>query len=381
MNKSFECPHFPRCSGCSQTQHVDQPPLLNEIASFFNDHGFPDFKLHVGSITGWRTRAKLAVRGTSQIPLIGLYKAGTHEVINIPFCKVHHPKINEAVNLIKSWIRDNAIEPYNETTGSGVLRYLQLSIQLQTDKVQLVLVINSQQIDKSLTEQLEKLANPLWHSIWVNFNVRRDNVLLGNDWAHFNGDPWLWERIADTEVCFLPSSFMQGNLEAFETMVKKIKTNVSSDQRVVEYYAGVGVIGLCLAEQSKSVLCSEINRQAATYFSESKQRLSKRTQEHLTFRSGPSRDHLDSLDDCDVVIVDPPRKGVEKSLLAALNTSPNVKKLIYVSCGWEGFVKDCQALLDGGWKIEECEGYLFFPGTDQIETLIIFSRSHGSNHS
>lgn len=374
MNKSFECPHFPRCSGCSQTQHVDQPPILNEVASFFSDHGFPDFKLHVGSVTGWRNRAKLAVRGTAQIPLIGLYRAGSHDVINIPFCKVHHPKINEAVNLIKTWIRENQIAPYNETDGTGVLRYLQLTVQKKSGKVQLVLVINDKEISETLTALLQKLNDPLWHSIWINLNERRDNVLFGNEWTHFKGDPWLWESVAGTDICFHPSSFMQGNLEAFEALVQKIKEAVIPNQNVAEYYAGVGVIGLCLAEQSNKVVCSEINTQAETCFYESKKRLGKKAQESLRFKGGPSRDHLEFLKESDVVIVDPPRKGIEKQLLASLLEPNHVKKLIYVSCGWDGFKKDCHALIEGGWKIESCEGYLFFPGTDQIETLIMFAR-------
>lgn len=373
MNKSFECPHFPRCSGCTQTQGVDQPPILTEIRQFFDDLGFPNFSLNVGSITGWRTRAKLAVRGSSQIPLIGLYKAGSHDVINIPFCKVHHPKINEAVNFIKSWIRKESIEPYSEIEAKGLLRYLQLTVQRNSGKIQLVLVLNCKDLNEHLRKAIENLNTYTWHSIWINFNERRDNVIFGDQWTHFEGDPWLRETIAGTEVCFHPSSFAQGNFDAFEELVKKIQKMISSEECVAEYYAGVGVIGLSLAKQYREIKCSEINAQAEICFEESKKKLSKESQSKITFKCGPSKNQLEWLNQVHSVIVDPPRKGLETALLEALTNADHLKKLIYISCGWEGFKKDCLALTTAGWKIAESEGFLFFPGTNQVEIMTLFT--------
>lgn len=365
MNKSFECPHFPRCSGCSQTKDVDQPPILAEIQTFF-----PDFQLHVGAITGWRTRAKLAVRGTAQIPLVGLYREGTHDIINIPFCKVHHPKINDAVAFIKQWIREEGIEPYNETTFTGMLRYLQLSVEQKTGKIQLVLVAN----DPEIQNKLAKFDSPMWHSVWINVNQRRDNVVFGSEWILCKGHPWLWEKIAGAQVAYHPSSFVQANLEAFEQMVLKIQKWIQPNESVAEYYAGVGVIGLALVSQCKQVRCSEINQQAEACFQESKKRASPESQSKISFKTGASKEHLDWLQDVETVVVDPPRKGLEKAVLEALISSQKPKKLIYVSCGWPAFKRDCEALVEGGWKVKETEGYLFFPGTNQVETLTLFQR-------
>nr|GEY04829.1 hypothetical protein [Tanacetum cinerariifolium] len=63
---------------------------------------------------GWRCRAKLAIRGSSADPQIGLYEEGTHNVVDIPDCKAHHPNINAAVELLKKGIKILNIEPYDE---------------------------------------------------------------------------------------------------------------------------------------------------------------------------------------------------------------------------------------------------------------------------
>jgi tRNA/tmRNA/rRNA uracil-C5-methylase (TrmA/RlmC/RlmD family) len=73
-----------------------------------------------------------------------------------------------------------------------------------------------------------------------------------------------------------------------------------------------------------------------------------------------------------VVIVDPPRKGLEKELLNALCDNKELNNIIYVSCGWEAFKSDCLALLQAGWRLAHAEAFLFFPGSEHIEVLAVF---------
>lgn len=379
-NLKISCDHFPTCSGCVLNENVTDLALFKEVHAFFSKRGINTLTLTVDKVTQWRCRAKLAVRGSFSHPKIGLYKAGTHDVVDIPHCQVHHPSINKGVANVRNMIREAQIHPYDESTGSGELRYLQFVVERKTGKVQLALVFNADgmadpRVRKWLSA-VHKLWNSskLWHSIWLNFNLRRDNVIFNPQWHHLYGDALLWETIAGTEICFQPATFAQANLDLFEKMAMKIQEWVPTQASVTEFYAGVGVLGLTLVHQSRWVRCCELNPSARFCFEEAKDRLPEEMKAKISFYEGEAVKHQELMEDADVVLVDPPRKGLDLALLQALQATKAAKEIIYISCGWIAFQRDCDALLAAGWKIKAAKAYLFFPGSNQIELCAVFTK-------
>jgi 23S rRNA (uracil1939-C5)-methyltransferase len=375
--RQIKCSHFPLCSGCTFDTGVDRPALLAEATDYFSKKGLLDFKLQVGKFEGWRYRAKLAVRGNSKNPLIGLYKEGTHQVIDIPLCRVHHPQINRAVDAVRELIKQEEIVPYNENSHLGDLRYLQLAVERETGKVQLTLVLNCESLNRERWQPILKAfweKYDFWNSIWVNFNTSRFNTIFGKKWELVFGDLFLWDKMAETEVCFLPGSFAQANLEMFEDLLKAIQKQVNSKDVVADFYAGVGVIGLALVKKAKEVFCCEINSLAKPCFEAAQSKLSKEEQQKIQFFVGNATEFVDIAKKAHLIVVDPPRKGLDRLLLEGLKKSQGAKKLVYVSCGWSSFRRDCDELLKAGWQLCQAEAYLFFPGTDQIETLALFKK-------
>lgn len=116
----LQCPHFAECSGCSTDRQFMNTPVTVEAASFCEtqlsltartrrrsqraaaEQEPPKFEVHMGAVHGWRTHAKLAAtpKGKYGGVQIGLYKAGSHSVLPIPQCRVHHPAINEAIGIL-----------------------------------------------------------------------------------------------------------------------------------------------------------------------------------------------------------------------------------------------------------------------------------------
>lgn len=381
MNKTknlpFHCPHLNQPAGCCLDMHANPLLLFGEAKSFFESHGIT-LSLQEGNPMGWRCRAKLAVRGTAQYPLIGLFAKGSHQVIDMPQCCMHHPAINQAAEAVRQWIRDQAIAPYDESAGTGTLRYLQLAVDRATNRIQLTLVLNQDANAKTLLLPLKALweqHHGLWHSLWLNFNTRRDNVIFSGSWQLLYGEEWLWDSFCGRRVCFHPASFAQANPEMFERLLQEIQLKVPSGAHCVEFYAGVGVIGLTLVDQCQSISCIEIVPLAQQCFQEALHLLTPEQQGKLSYVCGPSSSALSRLQaPANVVIVDPPRKGLEAALLKALCVQPNIHTLVYVSCGWPSFVSDSQQLLAAGWRITSASAYLFFPGTNHLETLAVFQR-------
>lgn len=425
---------------------LDKPPVLQEVANFFKGHGVGDFTFSRGRLSQWRCRAKLAVRGTPENPLIGLYQEGTHAVIDIPECRAHHPSINAAVKLLRQGITELSIQPFDEDAGAGELRYVQMAVttyntsipvdkRYEQGKVQVSLVWNSRDERSQNAEKLTSIIEYLWtnggpkssvhliHSIWANFQTSTSNIIFGHKWRHLKGERDMWERYGGVDISLDPCSFGQANTLSFNSLLHKLNKYVPRSSTVVDLYSGAGVIGLSVAASRKcrSVKCIEINKQSKMSFETSASRLPANLGCTITWHNtDASVEPSHWLEGSSVVIVDPPRKGLHPSVISALqkvalserkaykaksslakvkdekrpwilrareaavhvdNTTTEEgnetwpETLIYISCGWESFKKDCKSLISSkAWQLENAHAFNFFPGTDSIEILAIFKR-------
>ncbi|KAG6412650.1 hypothetical protein SASPL_125333 [Salvia splendens] len=449
----LHCRHFESCSGCTHEYNLHQPPILDEAIRFFKSTGVSNFTFDTCRLWGWRCRAKLAVRGLSMKPLIGLYEEGTHNVVDIPECKAHHPSMNAAVDLLKQGMAELNIEPYDEDGGTGELRYVQMAVttystslpaseRYKNGKVQVTLVWNDRSENSTSFAKLNALANYMWrkggprrelhliHSVWANFQTSTSNypnslalvqVIFGNRWRHLLGESDFWEHVGGIDVSIAPSSFGQANTRAFDSLLRKLQKYVPYGASVVDLYAGAGVIGLSLAATRKcrSVKCVEVNKEAKHSFEKTASRLQIDEESSISWhQADTSKEPHTWLLGSDVVVVDPPRKGLDPSLLGALQSvafmrrnssekkvkmekrpwvlreretsvqsngqmaqdeAPSLPQtLIYISCGWDSFKKDCKSLLSSrAWELTKAHGFNFFPGTQSIEVLAVFKRGSG----
>jgi len=372
----IRCDYFPQCSGCEIHDHVTHPPIYNDVIIFFKSID-PSLSVPLfhQDIIGWRVRSKLAVRGSDLNPAIGLFKKGTHQVVSIPHCPLHHPSINQAYDCVQKKIISLKLQPYREQQRTGMLRYLQFVTERKSGKVQLTLVVNTSQKSHEIDSFVKQLYNTrLFSGIWLNYQPDSTNRIFSDHWELGWGDPYLWESILGISFAFHPACFAQAHLQLFESMLRSIQQSIFPDCRVIEFYAGIGVIGLSVAALSSHVICSEINPYTEECFHLSSSKLDLDIQKRVSFSLGSAEKLKDLIDSSEVLIVDPPRKGIDPSLMEKILLTPYLKQIIYVSCGFESFKKDCMKLLEKGWKVQKAETYLFFPGTNHLETLAIFHR-------
>ena len=377
MEKKISCPHFPLC--CSAWNGVNDQPFL-KAKKFFKEHAEIDLALSVGSVTGWRTRAKLAVRRGENRPLIGLFISGTHDVCTIPHCAAHHPKINEAVAFLQRVV-DNSL-CYDEKTHRGELRYLQAVVERKSGTVQLTLVINARDEKRVhfwqlLSRTLFQQEPQLWHSIWLNIHPTASNTIFGKEWIHVVGKDVVWEEIAGVMIPFGPAHFGQANLEMFEKLLRDAQSWIPSELSAVELYAGVGVIGLFLAQKCTTVIMTEVVATARPYFELAKKNLVPSIQSRLTYHTLPAEKSLSFLEEADLLIVDPPRKGLDSAVIENSCSSKSLRYIAYISCNWDSFERDCTKLLASEWRIVQARSYLFFPGTNHLETFVVFAKTSG----
>lgn len=356
---TLNCPHFGACSGCVLSKNMDTPPIWEDVVKYFNQ----PISLEVGLMHGWRTKAKLAIRGTAEAPKIGLFQAGSHTIQTIPCCVAQHPSINHAVSILEQAIRWEKISIYNEKT--GLLRYAQFFVDLATQKIQLVLVV--QEMDPSLYRLTKRLLEKdVWQSIWFNVQPSKMNRIFGDQWIHSSGEAYLNQTLVGAPFLFHPASFAQAHWTLFEKLALYVVEQVPQGTKLVELYAGVGAMGCLAASRCASVQLVENNPFSFASFQAISHR--KNVMYHLEDASASGARILDA----DCVLVDPPRKGIDAPLLRALEK--HAGKLIYVSCDFTSFVRDCDQLLKNGWVLTGGKGYLLFPGTNHVEVVALLEK-------
>jgi 23S rRNA (uracil1939-C5)-methyltransferase len=386
------CKHFGACPGCTIDKRVDAPAVAKEAAAFARNalHALHALDVTMGSATQWRTHAKLAIRPDG----MGLFKNRSHDVVEIPDCAVHHPAINAAAKALQKAMKDCGVRPYDEDRQMGRARYALFTVERKSGLVQVTIVWNAS-CWKDANPVAPRLGSEYWsknrdilHSVWFNWNTSTGNAITSQkEDAYYlmHGPGLLVESVGNAKVYFAPTVFRQANLDAFEDLIlPKLLSYVPKHSTLVELYGGVGVISLAaLKRQSDldllSVTVTEINQFAAAPFKKSLAQFDRAVCDRVKYIVGSDTETVEMAvnEDADIVIIDPPRAGVSDECMEELANPPRdspLKRLIYVSCGFDAFKRDSRQLLAGQWSVHRVHGYILFPGSNHIELLAVFDR-------
>jgi len=342
--------------------------------------GLPEPVIHEGSPWSYRRRAKLAIRGRSASPKIGIYQTGSHRIADIPRCPIHHPLINRVAQELRAEIRETGLIPYADRPHRGLLRYVQIAVDDSGTRAQLAVVTNapSPEAVAPLVPRLRERLGDALHGLWWNGNPERTNAIFGPHWVHLDGLELLELEIAGARVCLHPGAFAQSHGQLFERLVERVQSFIPSEARVREFYAGAGPIGLGLANRCRAVEFNEVDTHALAGLDAGLSQLPPVARAHCTVLPGRAGDCLDGMENVDIAIVDPPRKGLDPELIEALCAGA-VQQLIYVSCGWPSFERESVALAAAGLPLRSLEVYAMFPYTEHIEIVAHFATAEASD--
>lgn len=371
------CPHLPPCPGCPRFGEGGiSPDKRRRLDGLAKGVGLRGLRLFEGPATGYRHRARLAVRGRSNTPKIGIFQEGSHRIVDTPHCLVHHPLINQVAAALKDGIKTLGVDPYFDGPHKGLVRYLQVVVERRSETAQVVLVTNSETADPArplLARLVETLGRSL-HSLFWNGHSSRDNAILGPRWERIVGPEAVSESINGAEVFYPPGAFGQSNLPLADRLVEAVSAAVPDGSRVVEFHAGVGALGLGIATRQSSHVFNEIGAESLRGLELGIAAMPEVVRARLKVFPGVAADHLRLVHDADVVITDPPRKGVEGPLLARLCERPP-KRWIGVWCGYESFEREAEAALASGrFRLVDLAGFALFPFTDHVEVMAAFER-------
>lgn len=359
------------------------PAALARLARIASESGAPPPAVRTGAAFGFRVRARLMVRGRAASPKVGIFQAGSHRIVDLPRCAVHHPRVNEVAGALRAAIRATGVAPYADRPHAGALRALQVVVERASGRAQVVLVGNAR-TPEPLAPLAEALAQTLGQAalvgLWWNGQPERTNAVLGPLWQRWRPAPsdpdpaagCVRETIGGAPVFFPPGAFGQSHLDLADRLVEQVHAWVPDGARVVELYAGCGAIGLGLLARSASIVFGESAPDAVRGLALglAAQPEAARARAHVV--AAPAEQAIDALAGAEVVIADPPRKGLDPAVAAALAEAPPAR-LVYVSCDLDSFERDVARLTASGrLRLAELVAYDLFPNTEHVETLARF---------
>ena len=373
----LECSHRPPCPGCPRFGDAGiEPTAYDALVAFARTHQLPAPVVVEGAALGYRHRARLAVRGRATSPKIGIFQEESHRIVDVPRCVVHHPLVNEVAAAVKAAVRKTGVTLYGDRSHRGLLRYLQVVVERTSDTAQVVLVANddTHRTLDATADLVRAGLGPRLHSLWWNGNTTSTNAILGPRWHRWTGPETTCETIAGARIFYPPGAFGQSNLPLADRMVALVHGWVPAGARVLEMHAGVGAMGLGLVARGERVVFNEVSRWSLAGLNRGLDALGPAVRRRTVVLRGPAANHLRAIDDAEVVICDPPRRGLEAPLLARLSERPP-PTLILVSCNLEAFLGEARTLVQGGrTRLRALVPFALFPFTDHVETVARFER-------
>jgi 23S rRNA (uracil1939-C5)-methyltransferase len=380
------CVHYPDCVGCP---FIDLPypeqlkrkqQIVAQALAAYPSLGQAQVPAVVKSPQRlrYRARVKLVVRGSKRGILMGLYVPQSHRVVDISSCPVHPEAVNRVIQHLKKEIQRFGIVPYDEKSDSGELRYLDIRYSFWSRQLVLTLVTRHATLPRGtdLARSLRKRFSFL-AAVAQNINENPGNVIWGEHSRLLAGQDRLRERIGFLKLQLPVGVFSQTNPAVARRLYEKVfaLAGLMGNETVLDLYCGVGPISFYLAQGAHLVWgIDESSLSIAT----AKQNARMNGFHNCRFFEGNAAEKVEeakrSLSQVDLVVLNPPRKGVQPDAMAAL-FSLQPLRIIYVSCEPTTVARDLDKLTGKGYRVEALQPFDMFPQTAEVETVALLERT------
>lgn len=330
-----------------------------------------------GPAAGFRLRARLAIRGRLGSPKLGLFELGTHRVVHIPSCSVQHPLINRVAAVVRRALVDARVTSYSDGAHMGLARYLQVVVERSSQSAQVVIVANSASAEPlaACLDLIRERLGPQLHSLWFSANCDRANTILGPRFQSWCGPAAVVERFGGAAVHYPPGAFGQNNLDIAELIIEHLRAQIPEGARVAEFYAGVGAIGLSVLARASEIRMNEVSPHSLHGLELGLAGLDAENRAKISVIPGTAGEARLAACSAQVVIADPPRKGLDPELTAHLGEQPP-ERFLYVSCGLESFLSDTAQLTSHGrLRLASMTAFNLMPFTGHVEIVATFERA------
>ncbi len=389
-----DCDVFRRCGGCSyrhisyenecEIKYLRVADCLKHIAK---TDLIPENIIPCENIYRYRNKAQLPVgldeNGNVRI---GFYAPRSHRITDCRDCKLQPIEFGKIAEIIVEYIEKYKVSVYNEMTGKGIIRHLYIRKGFESGEIMVCLVINGESLPERsalvnmLTERIPNIK-----SILVNVNIKKSNVIMGEKCHVLFGKEVITDVLCGVKFMLSPLSFYQVNHAQATRLFEKAMefADPSPDDILLDLCCGTGAIGLIIAKNRhlKKLIGVEIVPQAVEDAIKNAENNNINNAEFICDdASGAAKTLSNRGEHPDIVVIDPPRKGCDKSLIDIIAQKLTPSKIVYVSCDPSTLARDVVLFEKQGYKLKKAVPVDMFPRTPHVETVCLLSKLNAKQH-
>lgn len=381
LRRDNDCPAYPRCGGCS-CRHMTYQATLDakrqQVIDCFQRIGH--ITAEVAPVIGmedpthYRNKTALPVGGTAEQPQLGFFAPRSHALIPIHSCLNAMEPANTLSQVFLQWMQDHRIAPYREEEHQGLVRHLVIRVNRKAQAM-VTVVANAARLphEEDLAQRLMSCGAV---SVILNENREKTNVILGKKFRTIAGPDTLEDVLCGLRFELSPAAFFQVNPQQTEKLYQTALdfAQLRPEDTLCDVYCGAGTITLMMARHCKTALGIEIVPQA---IDNARRNAHRNGVTNADFRVGAAEDVLPALVDSglrpDVIVVDPPRKGLEPAVITAMAKAAP-RRIVYVSCNVATQARDAALLAEQGYILRKAQPVDMFCWTSGVECVAMFTR-------
>ena len=377
------CPVAKLCGGCT-FHHMDYEEecrlKAERVRTCLNRLGGQNLEsvpFHPApDTTCYRNKAQYPVSSVKNRAYAGFFKAGTHQVIENKRCLILPPESDRVKDAVIDYMNQFRVTPYDETTRKGLIRHIYVRRGAVSQQILVCIVANGRKLPHT-TDLIARLRTiPGFTTLVLSVNTKPGNAVLGDEFLTLYGPGTIEDTLCGLRFRLSPRSFYQVNhhqaQELYRTAISAAK--ITKEDTVLDLYCGVGTITLAMSQAAGRVIGIEVVPQAVEDAKENAKRNGIENAEFLCADAGAAALELERQGiHADVVVVDPPRKGLNADAIEALaRFSP--KRIVYVSCDPATLARDVALLGEKGFHLMNAEAFDLFPRCAHVESVVTLMR-------
>ena len=378
-----ECPVAKLCGGCDfwHMDYAEETRLKAErVKTCLNRIGGQQLEtvpiLAAPTCYGYRNKAQYPVAVKKGRAFAGFFRAGTHEVVENSRCRILPPEADLVKDKVIDYVNQYRVPVYDETTHTGLLRHIYVRRGAVSGQVLVCLAVNGEKLPKA-QELIRRLKTvPGFTTLVLSVNTRKGNAVLGDKFITLHGPGYIEDTLCGLTFRLSPRSFYQVNhhqaQRLYETAIAQ--AGITRQDTVLDLYCGVGTITLAMASAAGKVIGVEVVPQAVEDARDNAKRNGIENAEFFCGDAGQAALQLEREGvRPDVVVVDPPRKGLNADTIEALSRmSP--RRIVYVSCDPATLSRDVALLKERGYELKTAQAADLFPRCAHVETVVLLSK-------
>ncbi len=378
------CPISAKCGGCDfwHMDYEEETRLkADRVRQCLNRIGGECLEalpiLAAPACLGYRNKAQYPVASKDGRAYAGFYKAGTHDVVEHDRCAILPAEMDQVKSIVIDYVNRFRVSVYAEATHTGLLRHIYVRRGVVSGQVLVCLAVNGRSLPHSnaLIDALK--AIPGFTTLVLSVNTKKGNTVLGDQQIVLYGQGYIEDTLCGLSFRLSPRSFYQINHPQAQRLYEAAieQAQITKEDVVLDLYCGVGTITLAMAKAARKVIGVEVVEQAVADARENAVRNGIENAEFFCGDAGQAALELERQGiQADVIIVDPPRKGLNADTIEALHRfSP--RRIVYVSCDPATLARDVALLKQRGYRLKSALAADLFPRCAHVETVVLLSRS------